>query len=88
MGKKKSYMGMVLDAAQKPKPVYWVSPVGEVDDFGFPIKDEIIDAVTRYGPWALMSPESWMRNGNGELGTGRGQRYKKQADGKWLKVEG
>jgi hypothetical protein len=68
---------------------YWVSPVGATDDFGYPVKDEIIDAPTVEGPWALMTPESWKDNRMyHKLGTGFGQRYKKQSDGKWLKVEG
>jgi len=69
-------------------PRYWGSPVPEKDDFGDTITDEIIDAVTMVGPWALMTPRSFRRNGRGKLGTGCGQRYKKQTDGKWLKVEG
>jgi hypothetical protein len=69
---------------------YWLSPVGETDDFNSVISDEIIDGKTVYGPWALMTPKSWaMYSGtSGRLGLGLGQRYKLQADGKWLKVEG
>lgn len=70
-----------------PSKTYWLSPVGEVDDFGDRITDEIIDGVTNLGPWALMTPKSFERYGRG-LGTGRGQRYRRQSDGKWLKVEG
>lgn len=69
-------------------PVYWRSPVGTHDDFGRPIHDEFVDGKTKLGPWAMMSPESFAVYGTGRLGTGRGQRYKKQPDGKWLKVEG
>jgi len=67
--------------------VYWTGPVGDRDDFGSPISKEIIDGKTRMGPWALMSPVSYSKYGVG-LGLGRGQRYKKQTDGRWLKVEG
>lgn len=72
------------------EPVYWSSPVGATDDFQSPIDDEIIDARTVYGPWALMSPASFARYGgtNGRLGLGLGQRFKKQPDGRFLKVEG
>jgi hypothetical protein len=70
------------------KTVYWVGAVGEFDDFGCRISDEFIDGKTIMGPWANMSPVSWRQNGIGRLGTGYGQRYKKQPDGKWLKVEG
>lgn len=72
------------------QPVYWLSPVGDYDDFDSPIFDVIIDARTAYGPWALMTPESFSLHGGtrGRLGVGLGQRYQKQADGRWLKVEG
>ena len=68
-------------------PVYWVSPVGERDDFGSKIKDTIVDGRTHNGSWALMTPDNFATFGVG-LGLGRGQKYKKQKDGKWLKVEG
>jgi hypothetical protein len=72
---------------KKTKAQYWLSPVGEVDDFEDKISDEIIDGKTIYGPWALMTPISIKIHGVGRLGTGYGQRYKKQSDGKWLKVD-
>lgn len=67
---------------------YWVGDPGKLDDFGVPIKNEFIDGVTRQGPWATMHPHSWRTYGVGKLGTGYGQRYKRQKDGRWLKVEG
>lgn len=71
------------------QPVYWLSPVGERDDFGRPVSDEIIDACTKNGMWGLMTPASFAIHGRFRtFGTGMGQRYKKQADGRWLKVEG
>lgn len=70
--------------------VYWLSPVGKNDDFGDPITDEIIDGKSSMGPWGLMTAASWARHSGtgGRLGTGLGQRFKKQSDGRWLKVEG
>jgi hypothetical protein len=73
----------LLEAAK-----YWSSPLPDKDDFGDLYKDEMIDGKTRGGPWGNMTPESWKKHGVGKLGTGYGQRYKKQPDGKWLKVEG
>jgi hypothetical protein len=35
-----------------------------------------------------MTLKSWRLHGFGKLGTGYGQKYEKQADGRWLKVEG
>ena len=68
---------------------YWYGPIGPGDDFGMPIHDEFIDGRIAMGSsWAIMSPSTWRMHGVGKLGTGYGQRYKKQADGRWLKVEG
>lgn len=68
---------------------YWIGDVGEKDDFGSPINGEFIDGrIEGRSQWAIMSPTSWRMFGIGKLGTGLGQRYKKQADGKWVKVEG
>jgi hypothetical protein len=69
-------------------PVYWLSPLGDKDDFGDTFDVEMIDGKTRGGPWANMTPASWKRYGIGRLGMGYGQRYKKQPNGRWLKVEG
>jgi hypothetical protein len=75
---------------QTEAPVYWLSPVGATDDFNEAIGDVIYDARTIHGPWALMSPASFQLHGgtSGRLGVGYGQRYDRQADGRWLKVEG
>lgn len=69
------------------KPKYWMGDVGEADDFGDPITDTVIDGATWRGPWAIMTPKSHRAYGCG-FGTGQGQKYEKQADGRWLKVEG
>lgn len=70
-----------------PKKVYWLSGVGIDDDFNDKVENTIIDGKTKTGPWGLMTPASFARFGVG-LGTGLGQKYEKQPDGKWLKVEG
>jgi hypothetical protein len=74
----------------RKKPVYWTGHVGVVDDFGDKIKDELFDAPTiDGGRWALMTRQTWVVYGRTtKLGTGLGQRFKKQDDGRWLKVEG
>lgn len=78
------------------KPVYWLSGNPGLDDFGNAIYSNFVDGKTKYGPWAVMaySPEvrgghidSFTANGVG-LGQGLGQHYKKQLDGRWLKVGG
>jgi hypothetical protein len=77
----------IAEAADRLDKVYWLSPVGKADDFGDTVADTIIDGKTKMGPWGLMTPKSFARYGVG-LGLGRGQKYSKQPDGKWLKVEG
>lgn len=70
------------------KPKYWDAPfIPSKDDFNYTITDEIIDGRTVMGPWALMTPQAHAIYGLG-LGTGYGQKYKKQADGRWLKIAG
>lgn len=68
-------------------PRYWSGPVGPSDDFAEPITTEFVDGKTRFGPWAIMTPEMHQAHGLG-LGPGLGQRYARQPDGRWLKVEG
>jgi hypothetical protein len=70
------------------KPRYWIGDVPKQDDFGKTIDNEFIDGATRQGPWAIMTPMSWKVMGVGLLGQGRGQKYQKQKDGRWLKIEG
>jgi hypothetical protein len=67
---------------------YWIGRPPQDDDFGLPIIDQFVDGVTKQGPWAFMNPVSYREHGVGRLGTGYGQRYKRQTDGRWLKVEG
>ena len=69
--------------------LYWAGPIGEFDDFGKPYGDVMYDAKTRFnGMWANMNEDSFKAHSFGKLGTGWGQKYAKQADGRWLKVEG
>lgn len=51
------------------------------------IKDEFVDGRTRMGPWANMCPSCARTIGVG-LGTGKGQRYQREPDGRFAKVEG
>jgi hypothetical protein len=67
---------------------YWYGSLPDEDDFGVPYKNIMIDGRTKQGPWANMTLTSWRIHGCGMLGTGNGQKYKKQSDGRWLKIEG
>ena len=51
------------------------------------IGSTFVDGRTTQGPWGCLCPQCHSRYGVG-LGTGRGQRYDKQADGRWLKTAG
>lgn len=66
---------------------YWMGDVSQDDDFNEPIDDIFYDGKTDIGPWAIMAPRSWRRH-CGRTGTGLAQKYEKQADGRWMKVEG
>jgi hypothetical protein len=67
---------------------YWMGTVNPRDDFGLTIGPIMIDGKTKHGPWAIMTPTSWKQHGVGQFGTGYGQKYEKQSDGRFLKVEG
>lgn len=68
---------------------YWMGTTKVKDDFGDAITDEFIDGRSNMGDlWGIFTPRSWLHYGCGKLGTGAGQRYVKQDDGRYLKVEG
>ena len=70
------------------KKKYWMSPIPIHDDFGEELVDIFIDGKTKFGPWGIMTPNNYKKFGIGVLGLGFGQKYQKQPDGKWLKIEG
>ena len=73
---------------------YWGGKVPEqcdlmhhLEDEPHDIRGEFVDCATVFGPWAILCPACHVKYGLG-VGTGRGQRYKRQGDGRWLRVEG
>lgn len=75
---------------------YYLSPapvacdlVGAVptEHYNIAEKGEFVDGRTVYGSWANMCLTCHRKYGVG-LGTGKGQRYTRQADGRWLKTGG
>jgi hypothetical protein len=58
---------------------------GEHDDIQ--ATGEFVDGKTAMGPWANMCLTCHKRYGVG-LGTGLGQKYRRQMDHRWLKVGG
>ena len=72
------------------KQVFWLSkPPTRCETCSNDIKSIFYDAKTRMGPWACMcSMCFYIGPGIGQLGTGFGQKYELQEDGKWLKTGG
>lgn len=62
------------------------------DDFGdrftMKVDEYVYDGATYRGPWACMTHKSWKTHGCGVLGTGRGQKYQRNAEGHLIKVGG
>jgi hypothetical protein len=67
--------------------VYWLANVPPLDEFGDTIKGEFIEGQTRWGPRAIMTPETWKRAGFPTLQQGAAHRYVREPDGRWLLVE-
>jgi hypothetical protein len=69
-------------------PVFWCGPPpAKCDVCKQPIDGAFIDGRTVYGPWANMDAACHAEFGTG-LGQGRGQKFVKQADGRFLKTAG
>lgn len=75
---------------------YYISPPPSVCDLARILpgahddiakKGEFVDGRTQMGSWANMCLTCHRKHGVG-LGTGKGQRYTRQADGRWLKTGG
>jgi hypothetical protein len=68
----------------------WMGPAPtNCDTCGTKITNKFYDAKTEMGPWGCMCPSCQnLGPGLGKLGTGFGQEYTKQKDGKWLKTAG
>lgn len=71
------------------KEVYWSSPLPATGCqlLNKPFGDVMYDARLADVGWGNWCEEAFTRYG-GRLGLGLGQKYVKQADGRWLKVEG
>jgi hypothetical protein len=67
---------------------YWMGPVPKQCDIcQRPITDTFVDGAIKLGPWGVMGLCCFEKWGRG-LGTGRGQKYVKQENGHFKKVEG
>ena len=56
------------------------------DICGCDITTELVDGMTNMGPWAVMCPKCHRIHGVG-LGAGRGQKYRRDESGDFVKVE-
>jgi len=76
---------------EAPKKRYWMGDAPTQCDLNLhhshAITTAFVDGKTKMGPWGNMCLTCHRRVGVG-LGTGKGQKYEKQDDGKWLKVAG
>ena len=66
---------------------YFSAETTELDDFGVKLGDVVYDGRTKMGPWAMMSQASFKKYGVG-LGTGKGQKYRRNEEGHFIKEEG
>lgn len=66
----------------------YVNPPSACDACRQPISDKFYDARTRQGFWANLCFVCFGVHTDGQLGTGRGQKYVKRPNGKFEKVEG
>jgi hypothetical protein len=73
--------------AAKPRIApFWMGPTPSAcDHCGIALHDEFIDGATIHGPWAILHPACHRTVGRG-LGVGHGQRYVKQADGRFQRA--
>lgn len=69
------------------REVEWTSSK-KCDFCGTEIDDILIDGRTKTGPWATMCSKCFKHYGTGIFGTGFGQKYKKNSEGRFLKIEG
>jgi hypothetical protein len=65
----------------------WLGEVKLCDICTKPIAVGFVDGRTRMGPWACMCLMCHRSHGVG-LGTGKGQQYQRNADGKFEKIAG
>jgi hypothetical protein len=74
--------------ANKPKPRYWLgSTPTQCQVCTGDYQGKMVDGALHTGQWALMCGQCHRNMGRG-LGMGRGQKYTRQADGRWLKTGG
>jgi len=67
---------------------FWMGQAPKNCDIcGDKVTNTFVDGKTKFGPWGFMCPHCHNDAGYG-VGTARGQKYTRQADGRWLKTGG
>ena len=74
---------------EQTKQVFWLGSAPKCDiGNSHELNGVFFDArIPGYNQWGLVCPACASRFGV-KLGTGYGQKYKEQPDGRWLKIEG
>lgn len=67
--------------------IYWRIPPAYCEKCEKPIVSTFVDSATKRGLWGCLCLDCHRRIGVG-LGLGRGELYRKQDDGRFLKTEG
>lgn len=67
---------------------YWAGKIEDCQWCGIPLIVTFVDGrIPAMGIWGCLC-ETCVRKLGVQIGTGKGQRYTKQPDGRWLKTEG
>lgn len=79
----------MTDSTQGVRPVYWTgqAPI-HCDLCARPLGNTFVDGATKpQGRWGSLDLKCHRVHGVG-IGAGKGQVFRKQDDGRWLKIEG
>lgn len=76
-----------MASASSAKPKYWIGTIENCDNCGGALNNLMYDAAVPRAGWGNLCKGCFTVLGC-TLGTGHGQKYEKQADGKWLKTDG
>ncbi len=70
------------------EPLYWLGPLGGCDICKKPFNNVMYDVKTNIGPWGNLCESCFQLYTSRRLGTGQGQKFERQTDGRFLCVEG
>ena len=70
------------------KPVYWLSRLNGCDLCSMDFPGGVMYDARVHGAWGNVCQKCFDADPRASLGLGRGQKYEKQPDGKWMKTDG